>query len=136
MEHLFTANIKDVLARFFGKDAGDIFEKSQLIQYINEKTRSAGRGSKARSSFGSLYALYSIIEDYIQNGFHKKEGYSDYEGAIVKKYMACIEEIINIPMLNLRLNEAIKQGYLSNILDEIVLQSKVEFNYPDEEDEA
>ena len=49
--------------------------------------------------------------------------------------MACIEEVINIPMLNVRFNEAVKQGYLNNILDEIVLQSKVEFNYTDEEDE-
>ena len=55
--------------------------------------------------------------------------------AIVEKYMACIEEVINIPMLNLRFNDAVKQGYLNNILDEIVLQSKVEFNYTDEEDD-
>lgn len=55
--------------------------------------------------------------------------------AIVEKYMACIEEVINIPMLNIRFNEAVKQGYLNNILDEIVVQSKVEFNYTDEEDE-
>ena len=55
--------------------------------------------------------------------------------AIVEKYMACIEEVINIPMLNLRFNDAVKQGYLNNILDEIVVQSKVEFNYTDEEDE-
>jgi hypothetical protein len=51
---------------------------------------------------------------------------------IVEKYMACIEEVINIPMLNLRFNDAVKQGYLNNILDEIVVQSKVEFNYTDE----
>ncbi len=55
--------------------------------------------------------------------------------AIVEKYMACIEEVINIPILNVRFNEAVKQGYLNNILDEIVVQSKVEFNYTDEEDE-
>lgn len=48
---------------------------------------------------------------------------------IVKKYMACIEEIINIPVLRLRLQEAKKEGYLPNILDEIITQSKVEFNY-------
>jgi hypothetical protein len=49
--------------------------------------------------------------------------------------MACIEEVINIPMLNVRFNEAVEQGYLNKILDEIVVQSKVEFNYTDEEDE-
>jgi len=55
--------------------------------------------------------------------------------AIVDKYMDCIEEVINIPTLNKRFNDATKQGYLNNILDEIVTQSKVEFNYeePDED---
>ena len=54
--------------------------------------------------------------------------------SITEKYMACIEEIINIPILNLRFNDAVKQGYLKNILNEIILQSKVEFNYTDQED--
>lgn len=49
--------------------------------------------------------------------------------AIIDKYMACIEEVIDIPTLNKRFNEAVKQGYLNKILDEIVTQSKVEFNY-------
>ena len=48
---------------------------------------------------------------------------------IVDKYMACIEEVINIPILRGRFVEATHQGYLKLILDEIILQSKVEFNY-------
>jgi hypothetical protein len=51
--------------------------------------------------------------------------------AIVDRYMTCIEEVINIPTLKDRFKETIKQGYRSNILDEIVIQSKVEFNYED-----
>ncbi len=81
MEHIFTANIKEILQRNFDKNADDIFDKSQLIQYINQKTRSAGRGSKARSSFANLYSIYVIIEDYIANNFDKKGDYSKYEGA-------------------------------------------------------
>jgi hypothetical protein len=46
--------------------------------------------------------------------------------------MACIEEIINIPVLQERFRQAEGQGYLPQILDEIVKQSKVEFNYADE----
>jgi hypothetical protein len=46
--------------------------------------------------------------------------------------MACIEEIINIPVLQERFRQAEGQGYLPQILDEIVKQSKVEFNYSDE----
>ncbi|MDI9878959.1 hypothetical protein [Flectobacillus longus] len=49
--------------------------------------------------------------------------------AIVDKYMSCIEEIINIPVLNQRFMDSIKLGYLKNILEEIITQSKVEFNY-------
>jgi len=209
MEHIYTANIKSVLEKYFGENSNEIFDKSQLIQYINEKTRSANRGSKSRSSFANLYAIYVIIEDYLSKKFDKKGDYSKYEGAlfnklfarqrelpfggklqnhalnnrmnsefqkyfldidkiqkypitfviksdektddllkkirenasktysieaIVDKYMDCIEESINIPILNLRFKETVKHGYLKNILHEIVIQSKVEFNYEDEED--
>lgn len=43
--------------------------------------------------------------------------------------MDCIEEVINIPVLNQRFNTTIELGYLNNILNEIVTQSKIEFNY-------
>ena len=53
----------------------------------------------------------------------------------MNNYINCIEEIINIPTLVQRFEEVANQGYLSSILDEIVLQSKVEFNYSDDENE-
>ncbi len=81
MENIFTANIERILEKHFGKNAKDIFEKSQIIQYINEKTRSANKGSKSRSSFANLYAIYVIIEDYLTKGYDKKSNYSKYEGA-------------------------------------------------------
>lgn len=55
--------------------------------------------------------------------------------AIVSKFMGCIEEIINIPALNKRFSEAVRQGYLKGILEEIIKQSKVEFNYDEDEEE-
>ena len=54
--------------------------------------------------------------------------------AIVSRYMKCIEEIINIPILLDRFTEAINQGYLDDILAEILKQSKVEFSYEDDYD--
>ncbi len=81
MENAFTGNIKSILEKHFGKSANDVYEKSQLIQYINEKTRSANRGSKSRSSFANLYAIYVIVEDYIEKEFHKKGDYLKYKGA-------------------------------------------------------
>lgn len=81
MEHTFTANIKEILEKYFGKDSEYIFNNSPLIQYLNFKTRSANKGSKARSSFANLYAIYVVLEDYIANGYEKNNGYADYEGA-------------------------------------------------------
>ena len=81
MEHEFTPQIIEILKKNFEKDAIDIFEKSPLLQYLNLKTVSATRGSKARSSFANLYAIYVLVEDYIKEGYHKKQGYTKYEGA-------------------------------------------------------
>ncbi|MBN8692413.1 MAG: restriction endonuclease [Bacteroidetes bacterium] len=85
MEHTFTANIKEILAKHFGKNSEDIFKHSHLIQYLNRKTKSASKGSKARGSFANIYAIYVLVEDYITNGFHEKGDYSAYEGAIYNK---------------------------------------------------
>ena len=81
MEHQFTNTIKEILYQNFGEHADKIFDNSLLIQYVNEKTRSANRGSKSRGSFANLYAIYVIIEDYLNHGFDKNEGYKSYEGA-------------------------------------------------------
>ncbi|MGH7990746.1 MAG: restriction endonuclease, partial [Limisphaerales bacterium] len=69
----------------FGKKADEIYQLSLLLQYINLKTRAANRGSKSRSSFANLYALYVLIEDYLAGGFHRKGDYSKYDGAVFTK---------------------------------------------------
>lgn len=51
---------------------------------------------------------------------------------VVDDYLSCIEEIINIPQLRTYLTELNKKGFVPNILQEIIIQSKVEFNYEDE----
>jgi hypothetical protein len=77
----------------FGEDAEQIFEKSLLIQYLNEKTRSANRGSKARGNFANLYAIYAIIEDYIAKKYDKQGDYSAYEGALFSNLFARQREL-------------------------------------------
>ncbi|MBF0230487.1 MAG: restriction endonuclease [Desulfamplus sp.] len=93
MEHNFTINIKSILQKYFGKNTDDIFERSQLIQYINQKTRSANKGSKSRSNFANLYAIYVLIEDYIVNGYDRKGNYSRYEGALFSRLFARQREL-------------------------------------------
>lgn len=53
---------------------------------------------------------------------------------IIEKYMACIEELININDLREFLNLEIQKGNINQIIDEILLQSKVEFNQFTEEE--
>jgi len=71
-----------------------------------------------------------ILKDKIQKQAERQ--YSVKK--IVSHYMACIEEIINIPILLDRFREAVKQGFLEDILAEIIRQSKVEFSYEDDYD--
>ena len=52
--------------------------------------------------------------------------------AIVDKYMSCIEEIINLPLLVERFKQTVGAGRLKDVLAEIVKQSKVEFSYDEE----
>jgi hypothetical protein len=51
--------------------------------------------------------------------------------AVVETYMAALEEIINVSDLLSYLNAAATSGQLQQVMDEIVLQSRLEFNYGD-----
>jgi hypothetical protein len=81
MKHLFTEKIFKILEEFFGKDSEQVYNSSELLKYINQKTISSNKGSKARGNFGNLYAIYVLVEDYIQKGYSIKGNYSNYEGA-------------------------------------------------------
>lgn len=82
--HQFTSNILNVLEEMFPSYSKDIFENSPLLIYLNIKTKSANKGSKSRGSFANHYALYVLIEDYIDNGYfdnNDKNYFNDYDGA-------------------------------------------------------
>jgi hypothetical protein len=116
MEHAFTQKIKDALNQRFGKKADEIYQLSLLLQYINIKTRAANRGSKSRSSFANLYALYVLIEDYLARGFDKKGNYSKSEGAIFSKLFQRQRELpfgskLQNHALNHRLNEEFRKFF-------------------------
>lgn len=70
-----------VLQGEFGKSAKDIYKSSELLQYLNVKTRSASKGSKSRGSFGNHYAVYVLVEDYAKGGYSESGDYQSYEGA-------------------------------------------------------
>jgi len=65
------------------------------------------------------------IYERLRNGAFEQYGIEK----IVNKYMEAIEDVVNIPQLILYFNEADRMGHLNKILHEILIQSKVEFNY-------
>lgn len=118
MENAFTLVIKAVLSKHFGQNAETVFEHSPLIQYLNRKMKSANRGSKARGSFANIYAVYVLVEDYIEKGFHESGDYASYEGAIYKKLFARQREMpfgakLQNHALNNRLNSEFENWFPS-----------------------
>lgn len=118
-EHEFTKEIKKILRNDYGELYNNIFDNSIIIQYINIKTKSAGRDSKSRSSFGNLYAIYVLVEDYIKRDFHNTGRYSDYEGAIFTELLRRQRELpfgkkLQNHPLNHRMNEEFKK-YFPNV---------------------
>ncbi len=116
IDHAFTENIRQVLGEHFKGASEEIFEKSDFLQYINVKTRSANRGSKSRGSFANLYAIYVLVEDYIAKGFHKKGGYSKYAGAVFSGLFRRQRQLpfgakLQNHALNHRLNEEFKKFF-------------------------
>lgn len=121
MTHGFTKTIKEVLQKNFGADADSIFQTSQLIQYLNRKTKSANQGSKSRGSFANLYAIYVLVEDYIAKAFNKQGDYSLYEGAVYKNLFARQRELpfgakLQNHALNNRLNSEFENWFPTSSL--------------------
>ena len=115
-EHGFTIEIKKILQHHFAEFAEDIFNFSELLQYLNLKTISASRGSKARGAFGNLYAIYVLVEDYVRKGYAESGNYEDYEGA---KFSDLMNRQRQLPFggklqnhaLNHRLNQEFKKFF-------------------------
>lgn len=119
LPHGFTGAILEVLKKHFGKVAQNIFAVSPILGYLNHKTRSANRGSKARGSFANHYALYVVIEDYIDRGFFSGKAtrpYSKYEGARFSDLFHRQRELpfgskLQNHALNSRLNDEFRKFY-------------------------
>lgn len=65
----------------------------------------------------------------------RKQAVAKYKiDAVVDSYMKAVEEVINVNDLVAAFEALVKAGGLQRVMEEIVLQSKVEFNYNDEDD--
>jgi hypothetical protein len=120
-QHSFTEAILDILKKHFGEHALEVFEASPLLGYLNSKTKAANRGSKARGAFANHYAMYVVVEDYLQKGFldgTAKTPYAKYEGARFSDLFTRQRELpfgakLQNHALNSRLNDEFKKFYPS-----------------------
>jgi hypothetical protein len=116
MKHSFTEKIFEILTNYFGEEAETVFNGSELLKYINQKTVSANKGSKSRGSFGNLYAIYVLVEDYINGKFKEEGDYSKYDGA---KFSDLFKRQRELPFgaklqnhaLNQRMNQEFKKYF-------------------------
>jgi uncharacterized protein (UPF0335 family) len=116
--HNFTNEIISIIDHYSENNGNEILDNSEIIQYLNIKSKAANRGSKSRAGFANHYAIYVLIEDYITGEFAENGTYSDYEGA---KYSDLFQRQRELPFgkklqnhaLNHRLNEEFKKYFPS-----------------------
>lgn len=116
VRHNFTEKIIAILETHFPKRGVKVLDSSELLQYLNIKTKAANRGSKSRASFANHYAIYVLVEDYINHGFHKRNDYDEYEGAQFSVLFRRQRELpfgskLQNHALNHRLNEEFKKYF-------------------------
>ena len=111
------------LQKCYGKQANLIFEKSYLFQYIDKKTKTVTTNPKSRKNLANLYAIYVLVEDYLNKKFHIEGDYSKYEGS---QFTPLLERTRQLPFgekyqnhaLNSRCNMEFKK-FFSNSNDPI-----------------
>lgn len=68
-------------SHYSAQEARLLFYNSYLLQYLEKKTKSVDRSSKARGSFANIYAIYVLTEDYVKQGYdNTTKDYSAYTG--------------------------------------------------------
>lgn len=78
--------IKKIMIDEFGEEWMDIYKHSPLIRYLNLKSGAIHGNSKTRRSLANWYAIYSILNFYVEDGFvNQRQKYSEYEGISYSK---------------------------------------------------
>lgn len=116
IEHEFTGVIIEILNHHCDGYGRELLKNCELVQYLNIKTKAANRGSKSRAGFANHYAIYVLVEDYLDGKFNETNKYSEYEGA---RFSDLFQRQRQLPFgsklqnhaLNHRLNEEFKKYF-------------------------
>ena len=118
LKHEFTDTILEILNCNLSNSGEDFLRSSEMLQYLNIKTKAANRGSKSRASYANIYAIYVLVEDYVKGNFGKNNPYSEYEGAMFSDLFKRQRELpfgskLQNHALNHRLNQEFKKCFPS-----------------------
>lgn len=73
--------IVDILKKEYKKKWKSIYNKSDLLKYLNLKSNAIHGNTKSRRSLANWYAIYAILTFYLKQGFKdKKADYSNFSG--------------------------------------------------------
>src|SRR5699024_1374064 len=125
--------IEEIIVENHGLEKLEKIKENKLLQFINDKTNAYNKGAKSRANYGSLFAIYVIIDDYIINEYDNKENdYNEYEGA---SFSPLFNKMRSLPFgsklqnhaLNNRTNSEFKKKY--NNHGDIIIRDQVRQKY-------
>ena len=64
IRHSFSDRFISAVQDSVETDAAETIEASHLLSYLHNKMKAAGGDSKSRKSFGNIYAIFVVVEDY------------------------------------------------------------------------
>ena len=72
--------IEEILKEEFKGKFKSIFGHSPLLQYLDSKMGAVYGNSKTRRSLANIYAVYAILNFYVEDFYNQKENYKTFSG--------------------------------------------------------
>jgi len=72
--------VREILEKHFPGQSQQIYAESLLIQYLDKKSGAIHGTAKTRRSLANYYAIYSILNFYVDEFFDNPEEYKKFEG--------------------------------------------------------
>lgn len=72
--------VRDILNSYYPGEAQSIYDNSLLIQYLDKKSGAIHGNAKTRRSLANYYAIYSILNFYVDDFYGRQQEYREFEG--------------------------------------------------------
>ena len=80
--------VQKILEKHFPRQSHRIYAESLLIQYLDKKSGAIHGTAKTRRSLANYYAIYSILNFYVDEFFSNPDEYKKFEGYEYTKLLA------------------------------------------------